>query len=222
MRPKAILFDAGGTMVHIDPELLGDLLEPVAGTRPPPELVRESFHRCVAEFSPGLARDWELGWPRRYLELCGIEGQAAVDAFLSVRGLFVAPIPGARDALEVLREAGIRAAAVSNSDGGARYSLERAGLLDLFEFVVDSHEVGVEKPDPAIFRIALDRLGLPAERVWHVGDSYFHDIGGARAAGLAEAVLVDPLGLAPEDQLRVGSVAELPPLILGGPAASSG
>lgn len=222
MRPKAILFDAGGTMVHIDPDLLGDLLEPVIGVRPPQELVWESFHRCVAEFSPELAGDWEVKWPRRYLELCGIEGQEAVDAFLAVRGLFVAPIPGARDALEVLGAAGIRMAAVSNSDGGARHSLERAGLLDLFEFVVDSHEVGVEKPDPAIFRIALDRLGLPADQVWHVGDSYFHDIGGARAAGLAEAVLVDPLGLAPEDQLRVDSVAELPSLILGGPAASSG
>ena len=213
MRPKAILFDAGGTLVHVDPELFGDLIESVTGVRPEPELVWEAHYRLVAEFARSPEHPKWTGWADRYLELCGVPGPEAAEAFRTSQGLFVHPISAAREALEAVGAAGIRMAAVSNSDGTAARCLEAADLLDLFEFVVDSHEVGVEKPDPAIFRIALDRLGLPADQVWHVGDSYFHDIGGARAAGLAEAVLVDPLGLAPEDQLRVDSVAELPGLL---------
>ena len=60
---------------------------------------------------------------------------------------------------------------------------------------------GVSKPDPRIFAIALQRLGVPAASTWYVGDSPHHDLGGASAAGLAQIVLVDPLGL---HQPRVG------------------
>jgi len=65
----------------------------------------------------------------------------------------------------------------------------RAGL----EFVVDSQLVGVEKPDPRIFQIALDKLGLPARRTVYVGDIRSVDEAGARAAGM-QFVLVDPFG----------------------------
>jgi FMN phosphatase YigB (HAD superfamily) len=86
---------------------------------------------------------------------------------------------------------------------------------------VDSHVVGVSKPDPRIFAIALDRLGVPATSTWYVGDSPHHDLGGASAAGLGRVYLVDPLGLhqprAGDDPVGsyqpwvgiVGSVADL-------------
>ena len=103
-------------------------------------------------------------------------------------------------------------AVVSNSDGSVRESLGRAGFDGLFEFVVDSHEVGASKPDPAIFMHALERIEVDASRAWYVGDSAFHDVGGAAAVGLA-SVLVDPLGLALHHPLRIASVAELPELV---------
>ena len=61
------------------------------------------------------------------------------------------------------------------------------------EFVVDSAKVGIEKPDPGIFRIALDRMGVAAERALFVGDIRSVDEDGARAAGL-HFVLIDPHG----------------------------
>jgi putative hydrolase of the HAD superfamily len=77
--------------------------------------------------------------------------------------------------------------------------------------VVDSAVVGVAKPDPAIFGIALDALGVPASRtVLYVGDSLRYDVAGAVAAGL-QPVHLDPYGLCPlpSGHPHVRSLAEL-------------
>ena len=77
--------------------------------------------------------------------------------------------------------------------------------------VVDSAVVGVAKPDPAIFGIALDALGVPASgTVLHVGDSLRYDVAGALAAGL-EPVHLDPHGFcpAPDGHRHVCTLAEL-------------
>ncbi len=59
--------------------------------------------------------------------------------------------------------------------------------------MLDSHLVGAAKPDPAIFTLALDGLGLDAEQVVHIGDTRFADVAGARAAGI-RPLHVDPYG----------------------------
>ena len=75
--------------------------------------------------------------------------------------------------------------------------------------MIDSHEAGFSKPDPRIFHAALDLMGLEPSDAWYVGDSVFHDVNGARAAGLSTALLVDPYGLGPGNVSSIGSVAEL-------------
>ena len=84
--------------------------------------------------------------------------------------------------LEALRDAGLRLAVVSNFDARLPRVLADTGLAGLFDCVVYSEEVGVEKPHPAIFEELLERLQLPAARVLHVGDSRRDDgrSGGAR------------------------------------------
>jgi putative hydrolase of the HAD superfamily len=117
--------------------------------------------------------------------------------------------PEVPDVLARLREGGARLAVVSNWDVSLHDVLERTGLRPLVDAVVISAELGVAKPDPAIFRAALDRLGAAAEGAVHVGDSLEHDVAGARAAGL-EAVLVARNGAAAPDGVRtVRSLAEL-------------
>ena len=65
------------------------------------------------------------------------------------------------------------------------------------DVILDSAVVGVAKPDPEIFRLALDALGVPAGgAVWHVGDSLRYDVAGALAAGL-QPVHMDPYGFCP-------------------------
>ena len=117
--------------------------------------------------------------------------------------------PEVPDVLARLRAGGARLAVVSNWDVSLHDVLERTGLRPLVDAVVISAELGVAKPDPAIFRAALGRLGAAAEGAVHVGDSLEHDVAGARAAGL-EAVMVARNGAAAPDGVRtVRSLAEL-------------
>jgi len=117
--------------------------------------------------------------------------------------------PAARAALEHLRQAGLRLVVVSNANGTVQAHLARLGLASFFDAIIDSHDVGVEKPDPRIFHLALERAGARPETALHAGDLYHVDVVGARAAGLA-AVLVDEADLyADHPCVRVPSLAAL-------------
>ena len=129
-------------------------------------------------------------------------------------------MPGSREGLQALADAGVRLGIVSNADG---MMAQRLALLELcqvgpgtgvdVECVVDSGAVGVMKPDPRIFEAALDLLGLNAERVWYVGDMPAIDVVGARRAGI-RPFLMDPLGLHLDASYeRVPSLAALAELI---------
>jgi len=73
---------------------------------------------------------------------------------------------------------------VSNFAPTLRTILRHKSILHYFDPIIISTEVGVEKPNPAIFRLALERSGLKAERVLHVGDHDVNDIWAARQAGI--------------------------------------
>jgi HAD superfamily hydrolase (TIGR01509 family) len=136
------------------------------------------------------------------LEHAGIDAPPAararafveIDAYHQTHNLWENVLPGVAQALALLRANGYRRVLVSNSNGTVIAKLERLELAAFFDVMIDSHEVGVEKPDPRIFDIALARSGARAAQVVHVGDLYEIDVIGARAAGLA-AVLLDPNGL---------------------------
>ena len=118
-------------------------------------------------------------------------------------------MPGVPEALERLQRQGLMLAVISNSDGTCAQSLEEAGLLRYLNFVIDSAEVGVEKPDPRIFEIALARCAADPRRTLYIGDLYHADVVGARGAGL-HALLLDPYGDWPEmDCERARDLAEV-------------
>jgi len=112
-------------------------------------------------------------------------------------------------ALEALRSLGMPMGVVSNFDMHLEDLLRRLGLLGYFDFVIVSAAVGVAKPDPHIFDLAVSRAGRPRHRLLYVGDHVGDDVGGARGAGL-DAVLIDrgdrhAEALCP----RIGSLLEL-------------
>jgi len=88
-----------------------------------------------------------------------------------------------RPVLEALRQR-YRLGVVSNFYGNLDAVCHSAGLTPLFAVMVDSHRVGAEKPDPAIFRAALETLQAPPETTVFVGDSLRRDREGARRAGM--------------------------------------
>ena len=137
------------------------------------------------------------------------------------------------EGLRAVAALGLPMGVVSNSDGSVEGDLRRLGVCYVpaasdgpgppasgiqVGVILDSAVVGVAKPDPAIFRIALDALGVRADRsVLHVGDSLRYDVAGALAAGL-QPVHMDPYGFcpAPDGHPHVRSLAEL-----AGPAISN-
>ena len=85
----------------------------------------------------------------------------------------------------------------------------RLGMTARFDCILDSHDEGVEKPDPRFFEIALARSGARKDTTIHVGDLYYVDVVGARNAGL-RGVLLDEADLRPDaDCPRVHSLQEL-------------
>lgn len=96
----------------------------------------------------------------------------------------------ARELLALAQRTHVHLALITNGASDTqRDALRTLGIERAFEVVVISGEVGVAKPDPAIFGIALEKLNLTPENVWHVGDNLTTDVAGAKAAGLRSAWL---------------------------------
>ena len=112
-------------------------------------------------------------------------------------------------ALEALLERGLRLAVVSNWSDRLPALIDGLGLRPYFEVLVVSALVGHTKPEPGIFRAALEQLGSPADRALHVGDDPVNDLAGARRAGLA-ALLLDREGRHPAGPQVARSLEELP------------
>lgn len=124
-------------------------------------------------------------------------------------------LPETVPVLKNLKAAGYFLAVVSNSDGSVEGEIRRAGLGDYLEFVIDSAVVGVEKPHPEIFAIALDRAHMGPHETIYVGDTYATDIGGAELAGL-RGILMDRVGAYPDATCpRITSLLQLTGLVAG-------
>jgi putative hydrolase of the HAD superfamily len=155
------------------------------------EVVRDAFAAEVAYYRPRAVsgRDREslaalrLDCTRVFLEAAGasLEPASFVDSFMDA--IAFEPMPGALEAVAGLRARGLELAVVSNWDVGLAEHLERIGAAEYFSTIVTSAEASAAKPDPALFRLALERLGVEPGRALHVGDEP-EDEQGARAAGM--------------------------------------
>jgi putative hydrolase of the HAD superfamily len=201
---RAMFFDAGNTLIHMD---YGAIVAALAGQgidAGAADVRRAEWRaRVRLDASFGAATSTESPdtgerYLRYLLDELGVRDAAVVAALSAWRRGYNAPIglwtegePEAEAALTLARARGLRTACISNSNGTVAAILEGLGLARHLEFVIDSSQVGVEKPDPRIFRIALERAGVAAAEAVYVGDLYSIDVVGARAAGLS-AILMDP------------------------------
>ena len=192
MQLEAVTIDAYGTLVTLRdpvPALRAALAE--RNVQRSDDDVRSAFDREVAFYrshSHEGRDDATLAHLRRDCTRVFLEAAAAeldpgdfVAAFMS--SLTFVELPDARAACRALAAAGLLLAVVSNWDVGLHEQLDRVGLGALVKTVVTSAEAGAPKPAPAVFELALEKLGVHAERAVHVGDAVA-DAEGARAAGL--------------------------------------
>lgn len=119
--------------------------------------------------------------------------------------VWVQPVPGSRVGLAALAEKGVPLGVTSNSDGTVADQLRRHEWAQIgdgpgvpVQVITDSGVVGVGKPDPRMYEATVAGLGVPAERVLHVGDSVVYDVDGAAACGL-RSVHMDPHGICASD-----------------------
>lgn len=223
----AVVFDAGGTLIRLDFEWMSGDLAAHGHVASAESLRRAEISGRRAYDASTRPGDGSLpGTPGRRgdvrayfagtLRAAGIPESAvsaAVDRFLARErdhGLWSRPVEGARAAIDAVATLGLCMAVVSNSDGRAEKHLGSAGMLRGIEFVVDSHLVGIEKPDPRIFAAAIERLGISPERALFVGDIRSVDEAGAAAAGMP-FVLLDPYDdYAAPGSARIDGIHELP------------
>ena len=96
---------------------------------------------------------------------------------------------GAARLIDALDAAGIPWGIISNGSAAQIRKVEKLGLVDRAAYVVISEEVGVRKPDPAIFHVAAARIGVAPARIVFVGDHPEADVAGAARAGMRTAWL---------------------------------
>jgi HAD superfamily hydrolase (TIGR01509 family) len=205
---RAIFFDAGNTLVRMNYAAIAAQLGAL-GHAVTPEAVQGAEWRARVRLDddvfarPGTSTE-SAAARASYLELLlrelSVTDDATVHAMTAWRrdynapvGIFDAVDPEGEAAVALARAAGLQVAVISNSNGTARALLGSLGLGRHLDFVIDSFEVGVEKPDARIFALALERARVEPHEAIYVGDLYSVDVCGARGAGM-DGILLDPGG----------------------------
>ncbi len=189
-----------------DPDTLNRSFRSAMSAAPPMAFPGRSFVETVA-----LERAWWRSLVRDVLDRAGIADRLAGETFdrffSSLYEHFTTAAawelyPDVLPALGPLRRQGATIGLITNFDARVFAVLEALGLSALLSAVVIPAHVGAAKPDPAIFRHALARVGAAPAEALHVGDETNDDYRGAEAVGM-QAVLIDRAGeFRGEDGLR--------------------
>jgi len=218
---ETVFLDAGGVLVFPNWTRISDALKTRGVHVDPAALARAEPHAKKTIDVPQTitaTNDAGRGWLyfNLILEHAGVPLRPEIEAALQelhvyhqTSNLWEFVPESVFPALAALRQRGLKLTVVSNANGKLRLLFERLALAGCVDCLLDSHDEGVEKPDPRFFDIALARSSARRESTIHVGDLYHVDVVGARAAGL-RGVLLDEAGLYPDvDCPRVRSLQEL-------------
>lgn len=222
MKYRAVLFDAGGTLLFLDYPRLAAGVGAACGITLTEAALRAAAPEAARELERASGEDRERAGRYLHALLTGAGvpagswdvAEAALRAMHRERHLWSGGDERTAPALARLRAAGVRLGVVSNSDGRVAGALAAAGLAGHFDVVVDSALAGVEKPDPHIFELALEAIGVDADEALYVGDVYEVDVIGARNAGLAAALVGAAERDWPEPVSSAPSVADLVDILL--------
>jgi len=228
---EAVFFDIDGTL--LDHDRASERSLRAALDRECPELEEEGMRAALAEwrrleqlhYAEYLSGEIELAEQRRrraagILAWVGVEGGSHdahlswFEAFLSGYREHWAPFDDVEPLLADLSRRGVSLGAITNADEKIqRRKLLALGLEELLRPLIASSGAPAAKPDPRIFELACDRVGLPPGRVAYVGDRLDTDARGARDAGLL-GIWVNRAGEPPVDDVpMVRSLAEVPALL---------
>jgi HAD superfamily hydrolase (TIGR01549 family) len=197
---KAVTFDFGQTLAELDYGFLqrrlgerGVAFDPTGGRAAAPA----AWRLYGTKKDAGHALAWRA-MIEHILAGGGLEAGAALElgAWLwdeqPRQNLWRMPIPGMIELVRELRQQAVPVGIISNSEGHLAELVEELDWSSDFDVIVDSGRVGIDKPDPRIFRHAASSLSVPVEALLHVGDSWEADVQGALGVS-ASAVWFDAL-----------------------------
>ena len=231
---EALSFDLDGTLLDGSPwrEVIVRTCGEIAAAHPGVDAGRlvEANLEVWDRYFPQVEEQWTLGildgravtlegW-RRTLRACGLDEDSSVlraaETYLRKRRAALRLFDDVRAAMRAVRP--LPLALVTNGASDTQREVLRVlGIEREFAAVVISGEVGIAKPDPAIFGLALDSLGVSPAKVWHIGNSLTTDVAGAQGAGLI-AVWLNRNGVRrqdsdPEPDHEIPSLRHLPELL---------
>jgi HAD superfamily hydrolase (TIGR01662 family) len=211
----AVFFDFDETLVHADPPVFDTFL-------PACEKLGLSFdedqvksgHRFLYEYFAGetamkdyerLKRDmskFHNELTARTLNLMGVDESAATQAVND--GQLTVRLPeghrcgtDSHQVLETLKDRGYKLGVISNNHRDIEAFCKHQGFSHHLDTVVTRVDAGCSKPDPRIFQMALDHVGVKPENSVYVGDNYFADALGSKQMGM-KAVLLDHYDVFPD------------------------
>jgi HAD superfamily hydrolase (TIGR01509 family) len=201
----AVTFDANGTLVRlVDPVPQLEHVLKTLGVERPASAIRHAFEtegrvysgRAAEAHQPAAFAALQRECTGVFLaELAADEIDPGEFAPSYVEAMQFERLPGVRRSLQRLRRCGIELAVVANFDLTLQQRLGELNLLPLLSAVVTPADAGVAKPDPRIFEVALERLGVSPDRALHIGDGVV-DEEGSSAAGMMFAWSPIPQALA--------------------------
>ena len=232
MTIEMVFFDAGGTLLDPHPsfselfastcrasgfEVSAEQVAEVQERLAPhlTELIHEADLPHAPSLSPAASRTFWTFTYRRFLVELGINDEAMTDRLYETFSSFESYrlYDDVKPTLDAIEGAGYRVGLISNFDSWLEKMLIEMEVGHVFDPSIISGLVGVEKPDTAIYRIAIERAGVAPDRSVHIGDSPTMDMEPAAAIGIAP-ILLDRSGRYPESRYaRIQGLTELLPLI---------
>lgn len=188
----------------------------------------EANGEIFQDYWPQVENEWTLGnldgasvtfetW-RRTLRACGYDDESlarlATQIHLQLMSGTYRLYDGAPDLFAWAKRAGVRLALITNgASDSQRHKLRALQIERQFDAIVISGDIGIAKPDPSIFDVALGKLAVRRQYVWHVGDDLMTDVAGAKAAGLT-AVWLNRTGrsrreIDPEPDVEITTLSNL-------------
>ena len=218
-----MLLDAGGVLTLPAPGLVREALS-TDGAWPDVDTLDHAHYVALsAHDSAGGGDEGYKAFLAAYVRAAGVSPsrvERAVErlarAIKEADNAWSRVCPGTEPGLRALCATGAKVVIVSNSNGTVEQSLISMRVCQVgsgagasVAAVLDSAVVGIAKPDPRIFALALSKAGVPADRALHVGDSVHADVEGARAAGITP-VHFDPHRLCTaQDHEHAASLVEV-------------
>src|SRR5215813_8539224 len=171
MAVRAVVFDIGGVLERIDDfeAALGNGWRKRLGMSP------QEFHAALAAIDPGkLAETGQMSeaeYADRYATCLGLSPAQLAEFMADMWDWYCGELDREMMAFAASLRPRVRTAIVSNSaDGARREELSRYAFDEIFDPIIYSHEVGLAKPDPAIFELVCSRMGVTPDQSIFVDD----------------------------------------------------